>query len=234
MPYYESGRRSFLSMIPPATKHLLLINILLYVAVVINDEFMFRNFAVFFPTWSNFPVAGLPDPHIFKPWQLLTYMFIHANFAHLFMNMWGLMMFGMVLEREIGTKKFLILYFVSGFMALVFHFGVQYLQIIYYASAGAAQTAFDLLRTPTLGASGCIYGVQVAFAVLYPNLPLTLIFPPVTMKAKWLMLIFIGIELIAGITGTMEGVAHFAHLGGALAGCLLILWWKRRGAISNY
>ena len=233
MPYYESGRPSFLSMIPPATKHLLLINILLYIAVAVNDEFMFRYFAVFFPTWGSFPVAGLPALDFFRPWQIVTYMFIHANFAHLFMNMWGLLMFGMVLEREIGTKKFLILYFVSGLVALVAHFGVQYLQIIYSASNGQLQTAFDLLRTPTLGASGCIYGVQVAFAVLYPNLPLTLIFPPVTMKAKWLMLIFIGIELIAGITGTMEGVAHFAHLGGALAGCLLILWWRHRGSISR-
>lgn len=223
MPYYESERRSFFSMIPPATKHLLLINLLLYIAVLINNEAVFQYFAVFFPT-SPF----------FRPWQLLTYMFIHANFAHLFFNMWGLLMFGMVLEREIGTKKFLTLYFVSGFMALGLHFGVQYLQILYYTSAGASQAAVDILRTPTLGASGSIYGVQVAFAMLYPNLPLTLIFPPVTLKAKWMMLIFIGIELLTGITGTMEGVAHFAHLGGALAGCLLILWWKFRGSIRRY
>ena len=223
MGYYNE-RPSFLSNIPPATRALLVINIIFYLATFVADmrgtDVIYEYFAVFFPT-SPF----------FRPWQILTYMFVHGNFAHLFFNMWGLVMFGMALERAIGTKKFLILYFAAGIGAYLLHTGVQWAQYAYYLSAGsdaATQAAMNLLRTPTLGASGAIYGIEGAFAVVYPNLLLTLLFPPVSLKAKWMILIFIGIELITGITGTMDGIAHFAHLGGALVGFLLMLYWKKR------
>nr|MCR5759027.1 rhomboid family intramembrane serine protease [Bacteroidales bacterium] len=128
--------------------------------------------------------------------------------------------FGMVVERTIGTKKFLVYYFLCGLGAAALHIGVQSL-------SGAS------LYVPTLGASGAVYGVLLAYAYLFPDSKLTLLFPPVTLSAKWMVLIFLGIELITGITGTAEGVAHFAHLGGALMGWLLMIWWRKRGRLFN-
>ena len=221
MPYYQNTGGSFWQRIPVATRNLLLINIIMYVFTFIADlkgsDVMLEYLAVFFPA-SPF----------FKPWQVLTYMFLHANFAHLFFNMWALFMFGMALEQAIGTKKFLILYFACGIGAYLMHTGVQWAQYSYFLASGAEEAAVNLLRTPTLGASGAIYGIEVAFAVVYPDMKLTLIFPPVTLKAKWMILIFIGIEIVTGITGTLDGIAHFAHLGGALVGFILMLIWKKR------
>ena len=142
-------------------------------------------------------------------------------------------MFGSALERAIGTRKYLLFYFVSGLGALVVHFLVQDIQVRALLADGAqmSQAYADILRTPTLGASGAIYGVQIGYAMIYPNALWTLVFPPVTLKAKWFVLIFIGIELFTGITGTMDGVAHFAHLGGALFGFLLLYYWKKSGKL---
>ena len=214
-------RPSFLSNIPVVTRTLLIVNIIVYAFTAIAElrgtDVMYEYFAVFFPA-SQF----------FRPWQVVTYMFMHGNFAHLFFNMWGLFVFGMALEKAIGTKKFLILYFACGIGAYLLHTGVQWIQYSHYLSIGAEQALYNLLRTPTLGASGSIYGIEVAFAVVYPNMVLMLLFPPVRLKAKWMILIFIGIELITGITGTLDGIAHFAHLGGALIGFILMLWWKKR------
>ena len=222
MPYYDDQpRSSFWSNIPVATRNLLLVNIVIYLFTFIADmrgsDVIVEYLAVFFPA-SPF----------FRPWQVLTYMFVHANFAHLFFNMWALLLFGMALEKAIGTKKFLILYFACGIGAYLLHTGVPWIQYSYFLSAGAEQNLFNLLRTPTLGASGAIYGIEVAFAMVYPDMKLMLIFPPVALKAKWMILIFIGIELVTGITGTLDGIAHFAHLGGALVGFILMLIWKRR------
>ena len=221
MAYYNENRGSFWTNIPVATRNLLLVNVVVYIFTFIADmrgsDAMLEYFAAFFPT-SPF----------FQFWQPLTYMFLHANFAHLFFNMWALFLFGTALERAIGVKKFLILYFACGLGAWLMHTGVQWAQYEFFVSAGLEQNAFNILRTPTLGASGAIYGIEVAFAVVYPNLMLTLIFPPISLKAKWMILIFIGIEILTGITATMDGVAHFAHLGGALIGFLLMLFWKKR------
>jgi Uncharacterized membrane protein (homolog of Drosophila rhomboid) len=95
----------------------------------------------------------------------------------------------------------------------------------------AQASVIDILRPPMVGASGAIYGVLVAFAMLYPEARMTLIFPPVTLDAKWMVAIFIGIELLTGITGTQVGIAHFAHLGGALFGFLLVWYWRKRGEL---
>ena len=167
------------------------------------------------------------------PHQVVTYMFMHGNFMHIFVNMWCLLMSGSALERTIGSKKFVIFYFVTGLGALLVHFLVQGIQAQAVMTEGAqlTQAYVDILRTPTLGASGAIYGIQIGYAMLYPNDLWTLVFPPVTLKAKWFVLIFMGIELFTGITGTMDGVAHFAHLGGALFGFLLIFWWKKSGKL---
>jgi membrane associated rhomboid family serine protease len=199
----------------------------MFIATLINQEFMVKTFSVFFPS-----------SYYFRIWQPVTYMFMHGGIAHIFVNMWGLLMFGSALERTIGTRKYLILYFLAGFGALLVHLGVEYIQVQQWYSSMAMgritqETYYMNLNTPMLGASGAIYGVQVAYAMLYPNDVWMLIFPPVRMKAKWFILIFLALELYLGVTGTVEGVAHFAHLGGALVGFLLILVWKRTGRLWN-
>ena len=211
--------------LPEVTRNLFLVNVLMFIATLINQNFMVGTFAVFYP-----------ESPFFRWWQPLTYMFMHGNFWHIFVNMWALLMFGSALERAIGSKKFLIFFFVTGLGALLIHFGIQYLQVqsLVKAGASAQQSLVNILRTPTLGASGALYGVQIGYAMLYPNDKWTLLFPPVTLKAKWFVLIFIGIELFTGVTGTMDGIAHFAHLGGALFGFLMILYWKKKGTLWKY
>jgi Uncharacterized membrane protein (homolog of Drosophila rhomboid) len=217
---------SLFANIPPVTRNLFFINVLMFVATMINDNFMIGTFSMFYPA-SPF----------FRIWQPVTYMFMHGGFGHIFVNMWGLLMFGTALERTIGSKKYIILYFLAGFGALLLHCGIQFIEVNSLAAKMAqgiatAQSSYaDILRTPMLGASGALYGVQVAYAMLYPNDVWTLVFPPVSLKAKWFIAIFIGIELITGVTGTVGGVAHFAHLGGALVGFLLILYWKKSGKL---
>ena len=210
--------------IPEVTKNLFLVNVVMFIATQINQNFMISTFAVFYPK-SPF----------FRIWQPVTYMFMHVNFWHIFVNMWGLLMFGSALERAIGSKKYLLFFFITGLGALLIHFGVQYLQVHSLLQAGAAsqQAYIDILRTPTLGASGALYGIQIGYAMLYPNDRWTLLFPPVTLKAKWFVVIFIAMELFTGVTGTLDGIAHFAHLGGALFGFLMILYWKRKGTLWN-
>ena len=195
--------------IPAATRNLFLVNVIMFIATCINQNFMVGTFAMFFPT-SPF----------FRWWQPVTHMFMHGGFWHIFLNMWCLLMFGSALERSIGSKKFVLFYFVAGLGAVAVHTLVQYLQ-------------GPILNVPTLGASGAIYGIQIGYAMLYPNDIWTLVFPPVSLKAKWFVLIFIAIELFTGITGTADGVAHFAHLGGALFGFLLMLYWKKTGKVYS-
>ena len=210
---------SFLANIPIVTRNLLIINVIMFVATLVNEPFMVEKFAMFYPSspW-------------FRRWQPLTHMFMHGGFWHIFFNMYTLLMFGMVVERALGTRKFLIYYFVTGLGAVALHTGVEWLEMQRFLADGsaAAQIAYNkVLRTPMLGASGAIYGVLIAFAMLYPESTMTLIFPPVTLKAKWWVAIFAVIELTTGIVGTRVGIAHFAHLGGMLFGFLLILYWRK-------
>ncbi|MBQ2103404.1 MAG: rhomboid family intramembrane serine protease [Bacteroidales bacterium] len=220
MPYYENTRPPFWQSIPTVTRNLLLINIVVFVATFIDDtllhdDYMYRMFALFYPA-SPF----------FRIWQPLTHMFMHGGFWHLFFNMYTLLMFGAPVERAIGERKFLIFYFICGFGAMALHWGVQWCQL--HMAAGMAA---DILSIPTVGASGAIYGVLIAFAMLYPDATLVLLFPPIPLKAKWWVLIFAGIEVVTGITGTMDGIAHFAHLGGMLIGFLLMLYWRKSGKL---
>ena len=215
---------NFLQNIPPVTRSLLIINVLMFVATCINPGLMKGLFAMAYPAASDF-----------RWWQPVTHMFMHDGVWHILFNMYTLVMFGMVVERVLGTKKFLILFFVTGFGAVLLHTGVEYLQVRsllkeYTPVPYSAQEIYDMIPH-VLGASGAVYGVLVAFAMLYPEARMTLIFPPVTLDAKWMVAIFIGIELFTGITGTQMGVAHFAHLGGALFGFLLILYWRKRGEL---
>lgn len=210
------------------TKNLITINIIIFIATLINKEYMTETFALFYPT-SPF----------FHWWQPLTHMFMHGGFWHIFFNMYTLYIFGNVLERIIGEKKFLIFYFVCGFGAAALHMGVQYLELqgaMEQAAMGnsvAMQTVAMVKYTPTVGASGAIYGVLLGYAMLFPDSKMTLLFPPVTLSAKWMVAIFAGIEFISGITGASVSVAHFAHLGGMLIGFLLILYWRKKGTLFN-
>ena len=188
--------------IPKAVKHIIIINILMLVLTYLNTPLMSKWFAL------------NPISFLWKPWQLVTYMFMHGGFGHLFFNMYTLFIFGSVLENVWGTKKFLTFYFVTGIGAALVNIGVQYLT-----------GSFAL----TVGASGAIYGILMGYAMLYPDSRLTLLFPPVSMKAKWFVLIFAGIELLLGISNNpADNVAHFAHLGGLIFAFLLIMFWKKK------
>ena len=188
--------------IPKAVKHIIIINILMLVLTYLNNPLMSKWFAL------------NPISFLWKPWQLVTYMFMHGGFGHLFFNMYTLFIFGSVLENVWGTKKFLTFYFVTGIGAALVNIGVQYLT-----------GSFAL----TVGASGAIYGILMGYAMLYPDSMLTLILPPVSMKAKWFVLIFAGIELLLGISNNpADNVAHFAHLGGLVFAFLLLMFWKKR------
>ena len=188
--------------IPKAVKHIIIINLLMLVLTYLNNPLMSKWFAL------------NPVTFLWKPWQLVTYMFMHGGFGHLFFNMYTLFIFGSVLENVWGTKKFLTFYFVTGIGAALVNIGVQYLT-----------GSFAL----TVGASGAIYGILMGYAMLYPDSMLTLILPPVSMKAKWFVLIFAGIELLLGISNNpADNVAHFAHLGGLVFAFLLLMFWKKR------
>ena len=224
MSYYSyDNRGGFFGAIPPAIKNIIIINVLVMIMISLNKEYMISHFALFYPA----------SPY-FRPWQIITHMFMHGGFWHLFFNMYTLFIFGTVLERVWGTKKFLIFYFVTGIGAALLHTGVQFLQAQVYMSQIAesstqAMAAYQALKlTPTVGASGAIYGVLLGYAMLFPDSVLTLLFPPVSLKAKWFVIIFAVIELVTGVFSIGGGIAHFAHLGGMLFGWLLIMYWKKR------
>ena len=232
--YYDNnggGRGGFLSNMPTAVKNIIIINVLVFLMTEVNRGFMYENFALFYPT-SPF----------FHWWQPLTHMFMHGGFWHIFFNMYTLYIFGSVLERVWGTKKFLIFYFVTGLGAAPVHTGVEWLQMTTWmhevAENGtrAAQIAIHNLKmTPTVGASGAIYGLLMGYAMLYPDSIMRLVFPPIALKAKWFVLIFAAIELLTGVSGAGTGVAHFAHLGGLIFGFLLIMYWKKKRTLyGNY
>jgi len=231
MAYYynDNGRQGgFLSSLPPVTKNLIIINVVVFVFTMLNRNFMFGNFALYYPT-SPF----------FHWWQVITHMFMHDGIWHIFFNMYTLFIFGSVVERIIGSKKFLLFYFICGLGAVALHLGVQYLQMQSYmqgATLGnlvALQHIQDIKMTRTVGASGAIYGVLMGYAMLFPQSRMTLLFPPITLSAKWMVLAFVAIELLTGITGTAAGIAHFAHLGGMLIGWLIILQWRKRGILFD-
>ena len=228
MAYYQQ-QGGFFSRIPTVTRNLFFVNVIVFVAYLLNKDFMMTTFALFYPT-----------SHYFHWWQLITHMFMHGGWAHIFFNMWALIMFGSAVEQTIGSRKMLILYFVAGLGAVALHFGTMYMECLYFENqleAGvlsAAQSYARLKVTPTVGASGAIYGLLMSYALLYPQNRLTLIFPPISMKAMTWVIIFAVIELFVGIRGVADGVAHFAHLGGMLFGFLLIRYWQRHGGIWRF
>ena len=232
MSYYQynggSGRRGFMSNVPTAVKNIIIINILVMIMTKLNANFMYEYFALFYPT-SPF----------FHWWQPLTHLFMHGGFAHIFFNMYAVYMFGSVLERQWGTKKFLLFYFVSGLGAALIHTGVEWLQLQYWmgvaaeGSTAAISSIHALKVTPTVGASGAVFGLLMGYAMLYPDSIMGLVFPPITMKAKWFVLIYAAIELVTGVTGTADGIAHFAHLGGLIFAFMLLWYWRKRGTLYS-
>ena len=221
--YYQDNSRGFLQNIPPVTRNLILVNILMFIATIFNENFMIGTFGLFYPSSTYF-----------HWWQVLTHMFMHGGFWHILFNMYTLFIFGVVVERIIGSKKFMFFYFVCGLGAAALQMGTQWIEMQMFMnsdSATALQNIVALKTTPTVGASGAIYGVLIGYAMLFPESKMTLIFPPVTLSAKWMVIIFAGIELFTGVFGIVDGVAHFAHLGGMLIGWLLIRWWRRRGVL---
>ena len=219
---------SYISSTPRVTRNLIIINLIVFVATLINKGFMIENFALFYPK----------SPY-FHWWQIVTHMFMHGNFWHIFFNMYTLYIFGSVVERVIGERKFLLFYFICGLGAAALHTGVEALQAqamindVAEGSRKAVESYMQLKMTPTVGASGAIYGILLGYAMLFPDSRLTLIFPPVTLKAKTMVLVFVGIELLTGISGTSDGVAHFAHLGGILIGYLMIRYWRKKGNLFD-
>lgn len=228
MSYYSYERGGFMSSVPTAVKNLIIINVLVMIMTALNEDFMYEKFALFYPT-SPF----------FHWWQPVTHMFMHGGFWHLFFNMYTLWIFGSQLERVWGARKFLVFYFVTGLGAALVHTGVEWLQMqnwLAEAAAGsyAAQVSIHTLKmTPTVGASGAIYGVLMGYAMLYPDAVMALVFPPIAMKAKWFVLIFGAIELMTGVTGMGGNIAHFAHLGGLIFGYLLMLYWKKKRTLYS-
>lgn len=228
--YGNSNRGGFLSNVPTVTKNIIIVNIIIFLATIINRDVMTRAFALFYPT-SPF----------FHWWQVITHMFMHGGFWHIFFNMYTLMLFGSVVERIIGSKKFLLFYFICGFGAVGLHFLAQYFQMQTYMAAAAIpseaasaiQSIALLKNIPTVGASGAIFGVLIAYAMLFPESRMTLLFPPITLSAKWMVVAFAVIELVTGVNGWVSGVAHFAHLGGMLIGWLLILYWRKKGTLFD-
>lgn len=213
---------------PEVTRNIVIINIIMYIATALGGDFMYRLFALYYPA-----------SQYFHWWQIITHMFMHGGFLHLFFNMYALWIFGSVVERMIGSRKFLTFYIICGLGAALLHTGVGFLQAqnfmtsIADGSLTAAKSYMSLKSTPTVGASGAIYGVLIAYAMLFPQSRLTLIFPPISLKARTWVLIFVGIELLTGIAGTADGVAHFAHLGGMLVGFLMITYWRKKGTLFD-
>ncbi len=192
---------------PPITQALLLIN----VAVFCIDLFLGPWFTQLMALW---PVGS----GLFMPWQVATYSFLHGSFWHLFFNMLGLWMFGSELERLWGDKRYIQFYAASVLTAAL-------AQLLVAALSGAVY--------PTIGASGGLFGLLLAFGMMFPNRTIMPLFPPIPMKAKVFVAIYGGLELLFGVTGTMEGVAHFAHLGGMLGGFLMIRYWQGKSPFGK-
>ncbi|MBR5081639.1 MAG: rhomboid family intramembrane serine protease [Bacteroidales bacterium] len=217
-------------VLPPVVKNLLIINVLLYLAT-----FTMNRFHIDLTDYLGLHFFLASD---FKPYQLITYMFMHGNFEHLFFNMFALWMFGNTLENIWGSKRFLLFYMVCGIGAGLCQEVVQYIQyattLAQYDSVnlGGGQVismASYLNLMNTVGASGAIYGLLLAFGMMFPNSMIYLYFF-VPIKAKWFVIGYAVIELVSGFIGG-GNVAHFAHLGGMLFGLILILVWKKKGKL---
>jgi membrane associated rhomboid family serine protease len=235
-------RQSPFASLTPVVKNLLIINVIFFVATLVlaNTFDLSKWLAVYYI-----------DSMQFRPWQILTYMFMHASFGHIFFNMFALFMFGPILEYSLGSKRFLNFYFACGVGAILLQMVVQGLQVhgitgtftmphpitdqTYIQYSGgvmqAAQKLYEIYNSPLVGASGAIFGILVAFGVLYPNMELLIFFIPIPIKAKYVVSVYVLYEIYDAVAPTSgDNVAHIAHLGGALFGFILIKIWGVKGS----
>ena len=234
--------------IPPITRNIIIINVIVFILTyVLQSDLMYRYLAAFYP-FSPF----------FHSWQIITHMFMHGSFFHILFNLMTLYSFGPVLEQVLGDKKYVILYFVSGlgafFLFNLWNF-VEVEQIkaslqslgfdlngymdgesvsfkgnseAILTQQGLVNDLQSIISVPMVGASGAIFGVIAAFATLYPDAKIMLMFIPVPIKVKYLLPVVIVVSIYLGVSGNVGGIAHLAHVGGALVGFLLALMWKKQ------
>ena len=228
--------------LPPVVKNLLIINVLMFLGLLGMNSALGINLN---------DILGLHffKSDFFQPYQVITHMFMHGSFGHLFFNMFMLWMFGQILERTWGGKKFFIFYFISGLGAVLVHTIVTYIQYVSLKAdvppdllARVLSEGGEILRSGrnysdpalsklnivinsvTVGASGALFGVITGFGLLFPNAQLMLLFPPIPIKGKYIAVL----ALVLGVVFDRQGnVAHFAHLGGMIFGYLVIQYWKR-------
>lgn len=243
-----------ISGIPPVTRNLIIINILVWAVGAILPDF-----GAVLETRLGLHYVGAQD---FNPVQIITYMFLHSRSSifHLLFNMFTLWMFGRVLEQVWGSQRFLFFYMVCGIGAALVQEGVWALTWQHEYVSGIARInglTYDSMKSVvdqaaalgdtrfstamaqfrnlmlTVGASGAIFGLLLGFAFVFPNLPLYLFFIPVPVKAKWMVLGYGVLEFFFGITGTQSTVAHFAHLGGMIFGLIILLYWRKKGTLRG-
>lgn len=244
--YQTYGRRGFMGM-PPIVLNLIIINaLLLFLTIMFREKVdLIRILGLHYFASSDFGT-----------WQFVSYMFMHGGFTHLLFNMFALWMFGSILENVWGPKRFLTFYMITGIGAGLVQLLVAFIRIqsiesfltpelidyVYnYVGPGFSykgmitQETFDsmamlyrIINTPTVGASGAVFGILLAFGMMFPN-SLIYVFFAIPVKAKYFVLFYGVAELFFGVTGTQDGVAHFAHLGGMLFGFFLIKYWKKKG-----
>ena len=201
-PYFQT---------PPVVKNLLIANCIMFLAVTLIQPFAEFCEQYMYLWWSR----GILDPS-FHSYQIVTYMFLHAGFGHLYSNMFALWMFGRTLEYELGSKRFLIYYMVCGI-------GAALIQIALATALGESMVL--------LGASGAVMGLLLAFGVMHPNNMIYIIPIPFPIKAKWFVIGYAVLEIALGSSGVSTGVAHFAHVGGMLWGLALLFWWRKQRKI---
>jgi len=231
---------------PETIKFLITVNVLFFLGTLFLQGFSFQLFSLFYFENPNF-----------KIWQPVTHMFMHGGMFHILFNMYALWAFGSPLEMQWGRNRFLFFYFSAGLGAALVHTLVNYYQVhvavdammalgnSYEAAIQALTTnvyqgppadeatkalmasGYAAFNTPAVGASGAVYGILVAFGMMYPNVGLMLIFFPVPIKAKYFIPGLILLDLFAGITGTSFGIAHWAHIGGAFFGFIMAYYWKK-------
>ncbi len=238
------ARGSFGSWKSSVTINLLIINVLMLIATTVFQTQgidLDRILGLHYWKGSDFNLV-----------QVITYMFLHAGFTHLFFNMFSLVMFGRVLESVLGSKRFLFYYISCGIGAalvqeLVWTLTWEDTLVLQDATGAVAMRGAEAVRYATehymlndffnsfitIGASGAVFGILLAFGMIFPNMPLYLMFIPIPIKAKWMVLGYGLIELLFGINGIDSSVAHFAHLGGMIFGFLILLYWKRKGVTGG-
>jgi membrane associated rhomboid family serine protease len=228
------------SNFPPVVKNLIIINVLVWVAqLTLESQFQLTEKLSLYPVIPNQlrvllakDLAGYPE---FQPYQIATHMFSHSPnmIFHIVFNMLALWMFGRILENVWGPKRFLLFYFACGIGAAACHLLIQYIRSEYLLQAvlannQAAVAEYVGALAPALGASGAIMGIFAAFAYLFPNTPLYIMFIPFPIKAKWAVIGLAAFDLFGGIANfSSDNVAHFAHLGGAITGFIIVLIWNK-------